>query len=216
MKQLFTGVYRHGGDIYTRNAVPGSRVNDERLMTDEGIEYRRWDPSRSKLGAAIQNGLPDLPIQQDSAVLYLGAASGTTPSHVAEIASEGIVFGVEYSPKVIRDLVSLAEERKRIAPILGDAREPEEYAGLVGNVDTIVQDVAQPDQARIAALNAEHFLKDGGHVLLAVKARSISSSRPVDDVFDQVREELGESFSIEWEHRLEPYERDHLFLSLEL
>jgi len=40
---------------------------------------------------------------------------------------------------------------------------------FVGMVDTIFADVAQPDQARIVAINAHNFLKTGGHVVISIK-----------------------------------------------
>lgn len=40
---------------------------------------------------------------------------------------------------------------------------------LVGMVDVIFADVAQPDQARIVSLNAQHFLKNGGHFVISIK-----------------------------------------------
>lgn len=39
-------------------------------------------------------------------------------------------------------------------------------------VDTIFADVAQPDQARILALNAHHFLKNGGHFVISIKVKA--------------------------------------------
>jgi len=36
-------------------------------------------------------------------------------------------------------------------------------------VDTIFADVAQPDQARIVAINAHHFLRNEGHVVISIK-----------------------------------------------
>jgi rRNA 2'-O-methyltransferase fibrillarin len=39
----------------------------------------------------------------------------------------------------------------------------------LGMVDTIFADVAQPDQARIVALNAHHFLKNGGNFVISIK-----------------------------------------------
>lgn len=36
-------------------------------------------------------------------------------------------------------------------------------------MDTIFSDVAQPDQARIVAINAHHFLKSGGHAVISIK-----------------------------------------------
>ena len=44
-------------------------------------------------------------------------------------------------------------------------------------------DVAQPDQARIVALNAHHFLKNEGHVLISIKATCIDSTAPAEVVF---------------------------------
>ena len=159
----------------------------------------------------------NLEIEQDLEVLYLGAASGTTVSHFSDILEEGFVFAVEYSDTVIRDLVHLAEDRENIAPILGNARNPEEYEELVaGKVDLIFQDISQSDQAEIFIRNAEKFLREDGTALMAVKAQSISSSRDPEEVFDEVREKLGEKFEFVEETLLEPYEVDHLFLKMKL
>ncbi|MCJ7429503.1 MAG: fibrillarin-like rRNA/tRNA 2'-O-methyltransferase [Candidatus Nanohaloarchaeota archaeon QJJ-5] len=205
----------HAGEVYTRNLVPGETVYSEGLHDVDGTEYRRWNPNRSKLGAAIHNGLPRLPLGPETETLYLGAASGTTPSHVSDLSPDGMVYGVEYAPAVIRDLLSLAEKRTNLAPILGDARDPHSYAGLLGRVDVIVQDVAQPDQVSIAAKNAERFLRDDGYVLLAVKARSISSTKSAENVLAEQTEKLEDIFDIMWKSRLEPYEHDHMFYLLQ-
>ena len=58
----------------------------------------------------------------------------------------------------------------RIVPIIEDARHPHKYRMLVPMVDTIFADVAQPDQARIVAINAQHYLKNGGHFIISIKA----------------------------------------------
>ncbi|WP_297480244.1 fibrillarin-like rRNA/tRNA 2'-O-methyltransferase, partial [Thermococcus sp.] len=122
-KHRFPGVYIVIDDdgsekIATKNLVPGQRVYGERVIKFEGDEYRIWNPSRSKLGAAILNGLKNFPIKPGSTVLYLGIASGTTASHVSDIVGwEGKIFGVEFSPRVLRELVPLVEERRNIVPI---------------------------------------------------------------------------------------------------
>ncbi len=97
-------------------------------------------------------------MKNDSRVLYLGAATGTTVSHVADIVSEGLVYAVEFSPRSMRDLVRLCERRNNIIPILADAAKPEEYAPLLEPVDLVYQDVAQRDQARIAMDNCSEVL----------------------------------------------------------
>ena len=39
----------------------------------------------------------------------------------------------------------------------------------IGMVDVIFADVAQPDQTRIVAINAHHFLKNEGHFVISIK-----------------------------------------------
>ncbi|MFB6076638.1 MAG: fibrillarin-like rRNA/tRNA 2'-O-methyltransferase, partial [Candidatus Nanohaloarchaea archaeon] len=176
MDEPFPGIYRIDGDLWTANAAPGETVYGEVTRTVDGTEYRRWDPHRSKAAAALTKGLRDFPVDTDSEVLYLGASTGTTVSHISDILQDGLVYAVEYAPQVARQLLDLARQRDNIAPLLGDARKPEEYAPFCSTVDIIYQDVTQQGQVRILAENADIYLRDGGHALLAVKARSIDSS----------------------------------------
>lgn len=212
MEEIQPGIYRKDGRLYTVNANPGEKVYGEELR-NEDREYRAWNPSRSKAGAAVMKGI-DLGLEQDSEVLYLGAASGTTVSHFSDILVDGFVYAVEYSETVARDLLELAEARENIAPVLGDARKPGEYADLVGEVDTVFQDISQQDQPEIFLKNAERFLKDNGTGLIAVKAQSISTSRDPEEIFEEVKEKLEEKFEILEESLLDPYETDHLFLKM--
>ena len=110
---------------------------------------------------------------RDAVVLYLGAATGTTVSHVSDIASDGLVYAVEFSPRSMRDLVRLCERRKNIVPILADAARPEEYAFLVEPVDLVYQDIAQRSQAEIASRNCARYLMPGGDLILMLKTRSV-------------------------------------------
>lgn len=215
MDELFPGVFRDGNDLYTVNAVPGTDVYGETLTEHDGTEYRFWDPDRSKAAAAIAKGLRTFPIDPDDAVLYLGASTGTTVSHLSDVVNEGIIYAVEYAPQVARSLLDLAEARDNIAPVLGDARKPAMYRSLCSAADFIYQDVTQQDQVAILQRNADMFLKDGGHAMLAVKARSIDSARDPADVFDEVESALGETFEVVEKQRLEPFHRDHMFLVLQ-
>ncbi|RLF85135.1 fibrillarin-like rRNA/tRNA 2'-O-methyltransferase, partial [Thermococci archaeon] len=139
-KHKFPGVYTVIEDdgserIATKNLVPGQKVYGERIVKWKGEEYRIWNPNRSKLAAAILNDLKNFPIKPETTVLYLGIASGTTASHVSDIIDwEGKIFGIEFSPRVLRELVPLVEERRNIVPILGDATKPEEYRASSGFV----------------------------------------------------------------------------------
>lgn len=214
MEEIQSGIYEHNGKLYTRNADPGEKVYGEGLRNFDGAEFRRWDANRSKAGAAVKNGI-DLGIRRNDEVLYLGAASGTTISHFSDILEDGFIVGVEYSDTVIRGLVELSERRKNIAPVLGDARKPEEYGEYIDEADIVFQDISQRDQAQIFLKNCHKFLKDGGVGLLAVKARSISSSRDKEDIYDDVRDQVAEEFDIVDEAELAPYETEHLFIKIE-
>ncbi|GBM03387.1 rRNA 2'-O-methyltransferase fibrillarin [Araneus ventricosus] len=146
--------------LLTLNLVPGdSGYNEKRITVEENgekIEYRAWNPFRSKLATAILNGIDDIYMKRGSRVLYLGATSGTTVSHVSDVVGpEGIVYAVEFPHRSGRDLLTVAQKRTNIVPIIEDARLPHKYRMLVGMVYVIFSDVAQSDQARILALYAQ-------------------------------------------------------------
>ncbi|MCY0868029.1 MAG: fibrillarin-like rRNA/tRNA 2'-O-methyltransferase [Desulfurococcus sp.] len=197
--------------LATRNLVPGHRVYGERLFRVGNVEYREWNLYRSKLAGALANGLAEQPIREGHRILYLGIASGTTASHISDIVgSKGRIYGVEFAPRVMRELVLVADVRKNIYPILSDARKPYEYRHIVETVDGLYADIAQPDQASIVADNAELFLKDQGYLLLAVKARSIDVTKEPSEVYRREIDTLKQrGFEIIDVVHLEPYDKDH-------
>ena len=98
--------------------------------------------------------------------------------------------------------------------IVEDARLPNRYRILLPIVDVIFADVAQPDQARIVVHNAESFLKDGGHVIISIKASCIDSTMPPETIFaSQVQFLKEHSFKPLEQVTLEPYERDHAMVT---
>jgi fibrillarin-like pre-rRNA processing protein len=216
LKIIFDGVYRLGKRIATRNLTPGYTVYSEDTVTINGVEYRVWDPYRSKLAAAIIKGLKELPIKSGSSVLYLGAASGTTSSHISDIVGQrGVVYCVEFAPRVMHDLLSVCEKRENMIPIFEDARKPELYSNIIKEkVDCIYEDVAQPDQVRILMLNAEKFLKKNGIAMIAIKSQSIDVTLPPKEVYRRAIEELEQYFTVLEKLELEPFEKDHLFVIL--
>lgn len=202
--------------LVTLNMVPGESVYNEKRVAVEGAdgakqEYRVWNPFRSKIAAAIVGGIENVHIKPGSKVLYLGAASGTTVSHVSDVVGPtGIVYAVEFSHRSGRDLIGVAKKRTNIIPIIEDARHPHKYRMLVGMVDVLFADVAQPDQARILALNAQYFLKSGGNFVISIKANCIDSTAPAEAVFaNEVKKLQQENFKPQEQITLEPYERDH-------
>ena len=208
-KTKHNNVFVDRNKLFTVNADTGNSVYGERLFNFDNQEYRQWDQRRSKLGASISKGifLPDF--KKNDVWLYLGAASGTTVSHVSDILTEGFVFGIEFSPRVLRDLYFLSEKRKNIAPILADASKPKEYLNLISGVDIVFQDIAQKNQVEIFKKNMDLFLKKDGYGIFSCKSRSIDVSKKPRDVFKVVEKQLREYFTIvDWK-TLEPYEIDH-------
>ena len=202
--------------LATRNLTPGLNVYGERLFKFKGVEYRIWDAFRSKLAAAILKGVQNVPIEPGFKVLYLGAASGTTPSHVSDIVGQdGYVYCVEFAQRSIRDLVNnVAAYRTNISPLLEDARMPEKYAMFIsGKVDTIYCDVAQPEQAKLLVDNADVFLKPSGWVMLAVKAQSIDVTMEPDAVYRQEANVLRKrGFDVKEILNLEPFDKAHAMI----
>jgi fibrillarin-like pre-rRNA processing protein len=202
--------------LATRNLTPGRTVYGERLIRFKGVEYRVWDAFRSKLAAAILRGVQTVPIKPGHRVLYLGAASGTTASHVSDIVGEkGHVYCVEFASRSLRDLVdNVCAYRLNMSPFLEDARFPEKYAMFIpGKVDDIYCDVAQPEQAKILADNADVFLKESGWVMLAVKAQSIDVTKEPSEVYQrEVKVLRNRGFAVEEVVRLEPYDKAHAMI----
>lgn len=196
------GVQYRKFDGEQRLVTRGPPVYDE--PTDG--EWRLWDARRSKLGAAIERGV-DVGLAGGDRVLYLGAASGTTASHVADFA--GVTYAVEFAPRPARDLVGVAEDRDRLFPLLKDARRPETYAHVVeGGLDAIVQDVATRGQADVALANRQ-FLAPDGRLVAAIKARSEDVTRDPGAVIDDTVEALREGYEVLAVERLDPFHVDH-------
>jgi len=201
--------------LATKNLAPGKKVYGERLIKYAGTEYRLWDPFRSKLAAVILKGLETVPIQPNHRVLYLGAASGTTASHVSDIVGEtGHVYCIEFAPRSIRELVNnVCPFRHNMSPILADARFPERYSMLVEKVDDIYCDIAQPEQAKVLADNADLFLIDQGWTMLAVKAQSIDVTKKPSEIYKREMHTLeGRGFRVGEVVHLEPYDRAHAMI----
>jgi fibrillarin-like pre-rRNA processing protein len=210
-----TGVFTDGKDLLTANAAPGKTVYGERLLAVNGVEYRAWNPHRSKLAAAILLGARDFGLDGSTKVLYLGAASGTTASHVSDIVANGVVHCVEISERSFRDLVAVCETRRNMIPHMADANQPEEYAHIIEGVELVYQDIAQRNQVDIFVRNMAAF--DAEHGLLMLKSRSINVNRRPKEVFAEVRKDLASrSFKVGKVIDLERYAKDHAAFFVEV
>lgn len=184
-------VSRGEGGVYNERMLAGARV---------------WDPFRSKLAALYYTGT-GVELEPGMQVLYLGAANGTTVSHVADYT--GVVYAVEFAPRPMQDLLEVARRRQNIVPIMADASRPEQYAPLVEEVDLLYQDVAQPEQAGILIRNCA-FLRSGGMAILMLKTRSVDIRKSPEEVFrDTISELDAAGLTVVETVWLAPYHQDH-------
>lgn len=212
LKGIYSSKSKKGITFYTESFNPGVTVYDEKIISIKNIEYREWNPKKSKLGAAIYNGCSQIGIKPGSTVLYLGCSTGTTCSHVSDIIGEGgFLFGLDVAPRVMREFVFLCEKRKNMAPLLKDAHQPSQYSDIVPKVDVVFQDIAQRDQVDIFLKNCKEFLKENGTGMVAIKARSIDVTRRPKEIFEEVRVAIEKEMAIADSRTLEPYEKDHHF-----
>lgn len=197
--------------LATENYVEGNQVYGEKLYKNKKVEYRIWDPFRSKLAAALYIGLDVFPITRGTKMLYLGASTGTTVSHISDIVGfSGVIYAVEHASRVARDFLDrVANFRKNVVPILQDARHPKEYFSIYGKVDIVYSDIAQPDQTEIAITNCQMFLKDEGYLFLVIKTRSIDVTQSPRITIENEVKKLQTHFTVIQNMDLHPYDKDH-------
>jgi len=205
---------RHEGKLIpaTQNMVPGYNVYGEEYIEVQNEEWRTWDPYRSKFSAAIMRRMKSLPQLKGKKVLYLGAATGTTPSHFSDIVgSKGVLYALEFSSKAAKKLYEVVGTRENMVPLVKDARYPENYSDFVGLVDVVFQDISQPDQTDIFATNVQAFLKQGGIGVIAIKSQSIDSSKKPHKVYREQEQKLKNKYGFKILERksISKYERAH-------
>jgi len=136
-------------------------------------------------------------------------------SHISDILMEsGSIFAVDFAPRVMTQFMEkVARRRGNVVPVFADARFPERYPPLIGEVDVVYCDVAQPEQARIFVDNCMLYLRHGGQGLIAIKSRSIDSTEDPERVY---RREVGaiEKAGLKTAERIDidRFERDHIMV----
>ncbi|MBI5554115.1 MAG: fibrillarin-like rRNA/tRNA 2'-O-methyltransferase [Candidatus Diapherotrites archaeon] len=218
LQTVFPGVYRFSSLLVTQNLIDGHPVYGERIHSIDGHQFREWIAHRSKLGAAIKKGLHVFPFHSGSKVLYLGSAEGTTASHISDIiGKEGLLVGIDISPRAMHKFMAVCQERPNMLPLLADATQPDSFAQHLQGIsfEVLFQDVAQPNQADIIIRNAKQFLSPGGFALLTIKARSIDSAGNPQQLIEEEIQPLKNTFHILQVLRLDPYEKDHALVALQ-
>jgi fibrillarin-like pre-rRNA processing protein len=205
------GVLKEKNKLFTENltSCKGMKVYDEKLINVKDKEYRSWNPYKSKLAAAILKGLK-IHLTSNDHVLYLGAATGTTASHISDIVKDGYVYAVENSPIAMNGLIRVSKHRSNVIPILADANHPDRYCSFVPTVDFMYQDISQRNQPEIFSKNIYRYLKKNGNGMLMVKARSIDVALSPKQAYERTASHLQESgITVQKILDLSPYEKDH-------
>jgi fibrillarin-like pre-rRNA processing protein len=201
--------------IATINLLKGVTLYGEKLISRNGNEYRTWDPFRSKLAAAYIKGL-HFEFSNIGNVLYLGASTGTTVSHLSDIVGQsGKIFAVESSTRVARELISnVSSKRTNVIPIVEDARKPRSYFSIFDKMDLVYCDIAQPDQTTIAIDNCKIYLKEAKSMLIVIKTRSIDvTMSPKNVITQEIKKLENNSFEIKQKIDLDPFDKDHAMIN---
>ena len=211
INKIGENVYQIDNQIATVNLTPGVQVYQEKLLDYEDKQFRLWNPRRSKLAAAIINGLSIFPFKEDSTVLYLGASAGTTPSHISDICTNGRIYCVEFSATMMREFLDVSKNRCNLLALLEDATHPSDYQALVESVDIIYSDVAQATQTKLFLDNFKIFAREDTIGIIMIKARSIDVTKKPSVIFKEEKRKLEEGgLRILEEIKLDPYEKDHI------
>ena len=223
---LSWAVMKDGRTLWTLNAVPKKAVYGESLRNFSGTEFRRWDPTRSKLGAALvrTRRAPELLLPEEgTTVLYLGAGHGTSISHLhdhlcgAENDLSGRLIAVDLAPRCLRELTHMAKSRPGLVPVLGDARKHAAWGVLLPRkVNWLFQDVAQAGQVDIFIAACRRFLERNGTGLLSLKAASERWTGEGEEALFTSVEQTLESSGFEVEERIElaGYEDNHVLFAV--
>ncbi len=196
----------------TKNLIPGTRVYGEKNLKIDNDEFRVWDPHKSKLAAIIHRRATQLQLNRKMNCLYLGASTVTTISHLSDILDKGVIYGVEFSERSMRQLIQNTKSRPNIVPILADARYPDSYLKFIfTDIDLIYQDIAQPNQSEIALLNSKYYLKKEGTLIIAIKSQSISSVQKSKEIYKNERKILKQGgFKILESINIQKYAANHI------
>ena len=213
-ERIFDGVYRIDKRLFTANSTPGYSVYGEEMVDSDGVQYRSWNPYRSKLSAALMKGLKEFAFGKGMSILYIGGATGTTVSHISDIVGEsGRIYCIELSERNMRELVKVCEAKRNILPILADAGYPDSYAQVMGECDIIYQDASARDQSGILLANSR-YLKKGGIAYFIIKSQSIDISRKPGDVFKDELKKVSGTYEVVEKVDIEPYDMLHMFAVL--
>ena len=127
---------------------------------NQANQYRNWNPSYSKLAAALFNGLEIFPFKSDSKIFYSDNSSTTTLNHLLDIVdSNGIIYLQKNNSAKIKNLKNIViVDQEKIATLSSN--------GLKESFDVIYLDIITNGNLRTQILNHEKTLKNSGFLII--------------------------------------------------
>ena len=215
--------------LATKNIVEGTKTHKEKIVIVNDEEFLEWNPYKSKLAAAIRNGLQILPIIKNSKVVCINLLEESTMLHISNIVgSGGSVFVIDVNKNKKSFLNKLVDTHKNIIPIYDAADELSFSSSITGKVDALYVDLPESEQIEQIVEKYGSLLKNEGFLMLVTKkddailendiAGWMAEQRAGFDKIREITTKLKSQFEIIQEINLgvnyvmEPYHRLHAFI----
>ena len=156
--------------LATKNIVEGTKTHKEKIVIVNDEEFLEWNPYKSKLAAAIRNGLQILPIIKNSKVVCINPLEESTILHISNIVgSEGSVFVIDVDKNKKSFLNKLVNTHKNIIPIYDTVDELSFSSSITGKVDALYVDIPESEQIETIVKKYGSLLKNEGFLMLIAK-----------------------------------------------
>ena len=156
--------------LATKNIVEGTKTHKEKIVIVNDEEFLEWNPYKSKLAAAIRNGLQILPIIKNSKVVCINPLEESTILHISNIVgSKGSVFVIDVDKNKKSFLNKLVNTHKNIIPIYDTVDELSFSSSITGKVDALYVDIPESEQIETIVEKYGSLLKNEGFLMLIAK-----------------------------------------------
>ena len=216
--------------LATKNMVKGTKTRKEKIVIVNNEEFLEWNPYKSKLAAAIRNGLQILPIIKNSKVVCINLLEESTMLHISNIVgSGGSVFVIDVNKNKKSFLNKLVNTHKNIIPIYDKVDELSFSSSITGKVDALYVDLPESEQIEQIVRNYGSLLKNEGFLMLVAKKDSdailendivgwMAEQRAGLNKIREITAKLKSQFEIIQEinlginYAMEPYHKLHAFI----
>ena len=156
--------------LATKNMVKGTKTRKEKIVIVNNEEFLEWNPYKSKLAAAIRNGLQIIPIIKNSKIVCINLPEESTMLHISNIVgSGGSVFVIDVNKNKKSFLNKLVNTHKNIIPIYDTVDELSFSSSITGKVDALYVDIPESEQIEQIVEKYGSLLKNEGFLMLIAK-----------------------------------------------